>query len=385
MRVSVSSGGKFHAFRLAEQMARRGWLRQLLTTYFSPRRNARGLEIPRERVRTNLFPELLARIPNRVPGLRRGPWFYWKGEWFDRWASRQLEPCDVLFGWSGFSLKTIRRARELGALTVLVRGSAHIVVQKQLLEDEMRSFGYQANLVDSRIVEKELREYELADFISVPSQFARRSFLEQGLAEGKLLVWPLGVDIAQFQPAETPSPPGHFRVLYVGEMSLRKGVPYLLEAFRRAALPGAELLLAGGVARHFAPFMRRLPPATRHLGIVRYPRLQELYRSASVFVLPSVEDGFGMVVPEAMASGLPVIVSANAGTADAVRPGVCGFIVPARDPHALAECLVRLHSDPDLRLRMGREARQRALEFTWDHFGAAAAADLEAIQGRYAC
>jgi glycosyltransferase involved in cell wall biosynthesis len=120
----------------------------------------------------------------------------------------------------------------------------------------------------------------------------------------------------------------------------------------------------------------------RFVGHVPKADLPELYRRASVFVLPSLADSYGLVTLEAMACGLPVIVTENCGSKEAVREGVDGFVVPIRDPQALATALRRLYDDPDRRHAMGRVAATRAREFTWERYGDRLLAVYDRILGR---
>jgi starch synthase len=369
-RVSVSVGGKFHAFHLAEQLAKRRWLQQFLTTYFNPKRNAWGLDIPKELVYTNFLPEIVSRIPAYLIGPGRGHWDFRKGEYFDRWARSELRPCDVFIGWSGFSLHTMRRARKMGATLILVRGSAHIVTQKQLLDEEGARFGVTESEVDMRTVDKELQEYETTDFIAMPSRFCQRSFLEQGLPKEKLRVWPFGADIRRYGPAKEPQPDRPFRVLSVGEIGVRKGTYYLVEAFRSLNLPDSELLMVGAARPNILPYLKQQPDNIKTPGVIRYPALQKIYHSASVVVAPSIEDGFSQVVLQALASGIPVIVSENNGACEAITDGVNGLVVPARNTEALAAAIERVYRDPELRRSLGANARDSALRYTWNQYGA---------------
>lgn len=224
--------------------------------------------------------------------------------------------------------------------------------------------GYQARLE---------AEIALADRILVGSRFVQRSFTAQGIEASRIHVEPYGVDTSRFGPAPAAGlRRDSFRALYVGQIGQRKGVSYLLEAWRRFHGPGTELLLVGGVVGDPAPLDARAG-LFRHQPFVPQAELPGLYHSADVFVFPTLIEGMGLVVVEAMACGLPVICT-DRGPDDLVRDGVEGFIVPIRDPGAIAERLERLRADPDLRARMSRAALARAQEFTWARYCAGALA-----------
>jgi glycosyltransferase involved in cell wall biosynthesis len=166
------------------------------------------------------------------------------------------------------------------------------------------------------------------------------------------------------------------RILFVGAVGGRKGVPYLLEAFGslRPAAGGrkrAELRLVGPVDARFVRAIGGLPDGVEAAGVKTGDALAAEFRDADVFVLPSVEDGFGVVTTEAMAAGLPAIVSENCGSADAVRDGVNGFVVPARDASALRDRIERLLADGELRARMGAAAASSVRGWSWEESGEA--------------
>ena len=243
-----------------------------------------------------------------------------------------------------------RRARA-GAITVVDRASAHPVVQHALLREEFGRFGLSYPAVNERTVAKHVQEYAEADWIIVPSEFVYRTMVDQGVPAAKLRHLPLGVSTERFCPGAKED--DVFRVLFVGAVSLRKGVPDLLEGFRRAGLRRpSELILVGEPFPEARAFLAKYDGLYRLVPFLPHAQLARMYQQASVFVLPSIEDGFGMVVYEAAACGLPLIVSQNVGAE--VRDGADGFVVPIRDPDAIAESLVRLQDDA-LRRSMGSQ------------------------------
>jgi glycosyltransferase involved in cell wall biosynthesis len=367
VKVTVSVGGTFHAFRLAEQLEARGMLHRLVTTH----RPLRGERISPDRVAANPWPEILMRGP-RVIGLRWQSGEYLKAVTFDRWASRLVDGCDVWVGFAVFSLGAQRAARAAGARTVLERGSTHVVTQYALIAEEYRRWRCPLPPVDRRLVDRQVREYDEAEYISVPSRFVYQSFLDHGVAADRLLVIPYGADCRFFSPGPPVSRP--FRIVTVG-LSLRKGTPYLLEAAKKLGIgassagPDIELCLVGAAAPDVAHVLREAAVPFRHLGAISHRELAAVYRGASVFVLPSIEEGMALSVLEAMASGLPVIVTPNTGAADIIEDGREGRLVPARDAAALADALVSLYEDEPRRRAMGEAAARTAERWTWDAYG----------------
>jgi glycosyltransferase involved in cell wall biosynthesis len=209
-------------------------------------------------------------------------------------------------------------------------------------------------------------ECSLADRILVGSTFVKESFVAEGIPPAKVTVVPYGVDVSAFRP-DASDAHHPFRVLFVGQIGQRKGISYLLEAYRRFHRRSSELVLLGNIVgdpRTLAPYRELF----RHVSHVPHSDVPRLFRSASVLVLPSLVEGLSLVILEAMASGLPVVVSTNTGAADVVRDGVDGFVIPIRDPDAIVGKLELLHRDPERRRWMGQNARARAEEFTWDRY-----------------
>jgi glycosyltransferase involved in cell wall biosynthesis len=320
-------------------------------------------EIPPEKIRAVGLPD---RVLRKLASMDSSGWlWHLQAVLFDAWASRHLEPADVFHVWGNYGLRSLHRAREMGMVTVVERASAHPVYQARLLKEEFARWGlpFRSSQV---VIARALAEMTLADYILIPSDFVRQSFLEERFPEERLIQIPFGVDTTRFRPSEAPAA-RPFRALFVGQVGIRKGVPYLLEAWRRLGWRDAELWLVGRVLPECRPILERYRdlPGLHLVGHLDDP--VEAYWQADVFVFPSIEEGSALVTYEALACGLPVVTTPNAGSV--VRDGVEGFIVPIREVEALAAALERLRADEQLRREMGRAARARAEEFTWDKYG----------------
>jgi len=228
-------------------------------------------------------------------------------------------------------------------------------------------------------LELEDEEVSLADIILCGSTFCAETVVESGVPRDKVAVVEYGADTERFRPLSVPSDRGGpVRLLFVGALALRKGIHHLLQATERLASLGVRLSAVGSsrlrsdVLARYASFLNR-PGFRLHADMPR------LYTEHDLFVLPSLVEGSSLAIYEAMASGLPIVTTPNAGSI--VRDGVDGFIVPSGDVDALTGALERLVRDRELRLAMGRSARERACAFgDWSHYGnrlAAAIADFE--------
>lgn len=287
---------------------------------------------------------------------------------FDRRVARLVRPGDTVIGPWGASLAAFTQAGETGTC-VLDYPIARLELGVELLEEEARRrpdwadslFGSGAVDRSTARVERISREIEAADAVVVGSAFAAASFPD-GV---RVHAIPYGVDTSRFSPAGERAV-GPLRVLFAGHLSQRKGVADLLDALRLLDPDRYSLTLVGmvigsgrGLAAHAGRF--------RHIGGVRPQEMPAIYRAADVLVLPSLYEGSALVVLEAMASGLPVIVTPNAG-ANAVRDGVDGFVVPVRAPAEIARRLAELEHDREHARQMGAVARERSLAFDWRVF-----------------
>ena len=290
----------------------------------------------------------------------------------DRIVATRLRPgADLFIGWSSQCRASIAAARRFGMTTIVERGSAHIEWQRQQLSDEAQRTGLPIELPHPRTIEQELAEYEAADFIAVPSAFAAQTFITRGVPAAKVLVNPYGVDLALFNgrgcdDIRSAVAWHGLRVLHVGRVSAQKGVHYLVDAVRR--LPDARLTLVGALDPGMDAVVRKKHVTV--VGAVPGPTLPQYYRDADVFCLLSIQEGLALVLAQAMAMGLPVVATANTGAEELIDDGENGFIVPARDPAAVAERLLQLAHEPALRCEIGRRARARvAVGFDWAHYG----------------
>jgi glycosyltransferase involved in cell wall biosynthesis len=195
-----------------------------------------------------------------------------------------------------------------------------------------------------------------------------------GLPSDKIHVIPYGVRLENFSRTAEPhasSNSDRFEVLFAGAAGLRKGVPYLLEAFSRLRHPAKRLRFAGSIHADLKPVLERMPREhIEFLGPVTQPRLAELMSASHVMVLPSIEEGLALVQGQALACGCPVLCSTNTGGEDLFTDGVEGFIVPIRDAPALTQRMQQLADDPALQQRMSHAALARVRTLGgWGDYG----------------
>lgn len=285
----------------------------------------------------------------------------WDSVLFDRWAEATLGDCDLLLGASTSSLATGKAAQRRGATYVLDRACPDIRVQQRLLIEEARKVGGIFRTNSSWFIDRQVDEYERADFILSPSEYSRRSYPEH--LRHKVMLAPLygryKVSPRALKPAGSP-----FVLGMVGGSPLRKGLLYLLQAWKELALPNAQLNIRTSAEVYTYPLLRQLIVKQDNVSIIRYIEdISTFYGDCDVFILPSVDDGFGMALFEAMACGLPAIASHHCGATELlVHDRDCLMIDPF-SVEQIKEAVLRLYESHDLRERLFRSGSATVAAF----------------------
>jgi starch synthase len=388
--IVVAHSGKQHAYRHAAAVHQAGALLRFVTSgYYKPdafpdrllawwsaidsrlRRRTLSALPGAKVVRRWRFelPELLARaiLGN---GDLAGRLMMRRDARFDRWVARGWAGAgDIFWGFQGSCLESLRAARQRGAVAVAEFAIAHVTSAIEILSREAERHPEWAHTISNFHFpdwyrERLEQEPGAADYCVVASAFSRRSLERVGIPEAKIKLLPLGVDVQGFAfgPRTTTGP---FRILFVGGIGQRKGIKYLLEAFQRIKTPRTELVLVG-------PMEGGAKPLAKYQGIFQYVgRLDQRevvaeMHKAHVLVLPSVFEGFGLVIPEAMATGMPVIASTHSIGPEIIREGRDGFVLAPDDIEGLATKLEWLASNRAEGCRMGREAAEQAKAVSWE-------------------
>ncbi len=349
MRIAVVVPGRFFAFDLAVALIRRGHDVTVFTNY--PVWAAQRFGLRSENIRSFWMHGVVSRIVNRLgqalPSLCDTPELH---RIFGRWAAKEIsrENWDIVHLYSGTAQEVLEGGRRAGYYTQLVRASAHIRVQDRLLAEEETRSGQAIERPAAWMIAREEREYELCDEIVTVSGFAYNTFLEEGIRETKLRLLPLGVDVSHFRPdaglvaerrrrirAGDP-----LRVLYVGVVSYQKGL-----------LDFARVVEAMRGLRVQFRFVGRIPPESRSaigrisdaVEIIPHQPQSELpywYAQSDLFMFPTIQDGFGVVLAQANASALPILTTTNCCGPELIREGKTGWTLPIREPQAFVDRLL---------------------------------------------
>lgn len=265
--------------------------------------------------------------------------------WFDRWVLKQLQPGDHIISSYGYANDCFKFVRSNGGKTFIDAGNSHPENFWQTISEEHRRWKRLQPPVSPFWHRRSMSMLENVDLVLSPSSFVTRSFLERGFKPEQILKNVYPVDLTSFQPATAGRPKDRpLTIISTSSLSLRKGSPYLLEALRivRKSIRDARLLLTRVVEDSVKDIISKYsdldiewsPP-------LAHPQLAERLRNADIFVLPSLEEGLARTGIEALACGLPAIVTPNTGVNDWITSGQNGEIVPIRDAGAIAEAILK--------------------------------------------
>jgi len=381
MKVNVSTVGRFHAFNLASELEKRGYLNKLITTY--PKFKAGQWLIPKKKIVSKVLLELLRRYGDRI-------------KFFDPYvldniahksialtAAKYISQADISIGWSGNSLEAISESNKQGKIFILERGSSHYSYQMELLKEEAKRQNLKDFQPNLKIWERELLEYEYTDYISVPSQFVYNTFTEFGIPEDKLIKNPYGVNLEEFYPVKKED--DTFRVIHCGAISYRKGIPYLLEAFSQLNLKKSELWIVGSIDEEIKEFVNQYKDENIIFhGPKKQSDLSWYFSQCDVYCLASIEEGLALVQAQAMACGLPIITTTNTGGGELVENDKNGFVIPIRDIQAIKEKILYIYKNREISKRMGEEAHKTVFNgFRWSDYGDRYVKNLQEIYSKH--
>jgi len=275
--------------------------------------------------------------------------------------------CSIFHGWNNQALKSIKAAHKISAKTILECGSTHQFFREKILSEEHERYGIRITRIPGYARQSSLEEIALSDFIFLPSEFAKKTFIDAGINENKLFVIKRGVNLDKFTPDIKRG--NKLKVLFVGRLCLRKGVQYLLEAWKEMNLKDAELVLVGSTDDNIKSILFKYNNVKNIVfkGFFKNPSdVYDVYKESTIFVFPTLEEGSAKVTYEAMAAGLPVITTENSGSV--VRNGLDGFIIPIRDSRAIMEKIYYFYENSRVIEVMGANAVESIKHYTWQRY-----------------
>lgn len=357
LRINIISPGRFHVCDLARELDKNGWDVRFYS--FVPDKRAKHFGLP-----SKCNKSVLAFV---------APFLILQKLIHKQWAKQlriymqdiitgfYMRKCDVLIAMSGDFVHTVNKAKKKDTIIILERGSKHILEQKKILESIPSLKG--THPVPESNVRRELKDYQNADYIAIASQHVYNSFIKHGFDPNKLFVNPYGVDLSMF--SYIPNTPKDYDVIMVGGWSWRKGCDLIVEAIKKTDY---RFLHVGGLVD--LPFPSDNKQFT-HIPAVDQKQLVEYYNRAKIFIFPSREDGFGMVLSQALACNLPIIGSKDCGAPDLQK--IVKFpqyitIIDDYTPQALIEALNKSMTNYDNLLERNY-AGDAIKNLTWEAYG----------------
>jgi colanic acid/amylovoran biosynthesis glycosyltransferase len=346
MKIAVVVHGRFHAFDLVRALIKRGNDVTVFTNY--PRWAVERFGIPGDRVRGYPFHGILTRAAAHLCGRLGISLESWTHPLFTRWALHQLrgESWDVIHAWSGVAEEIYADTNFNGTLKIVMRGSAHIRVQADILAQEQERVGVPVEQPTQWIIDREQREYAITDRVVVLSTFAYNSFREQGTPAAKLRLLPLGAETSAFRPPAdiiearrtrilSGAP---LRILYVGNISFQKGLADIRQVIEQSS-GTFQFRLVGQVTAEARAIVAGLKNRAEFVAKRPQRDLPKEYAWADVFVFPTIQDGYATVLAQASAAALPILTTANCCGPDLIREGRTGWVLPIRNAQAFLDQL----------------------------------------------
>jgi alpha-maltose-1-phosphate synthase len=390
IRAVIVHPGTQYSFRLAMELYRLGALAGLHTglaigegSHFTKIKSP--FLKPAFRRLSNRFVPLLpaGMIHNQLPlelawhigelvGLKGEGYIHWRNERCQRAVPEQaLVEADVVVGYDTSSWILTERCREIGRPLIVDQTIAHPDAWLPISAELTTQFPDWRVTIEPRIPglrKAEQIEHDESTLIVASSNFTRKTLISHGVTKDKVQVLPLGVEIDKFTVAP-PRGDRPFRFLFVGSISGRKGVPLLLSAWRKLARAGAELWLVGPLSNQTRGLIPDLPGLRVH-GNAPHAEIPAIMRQCDVFVFPSYFEGFGLVILEAMATGLPIITTdATAGPDLISIPGEGGWIIPTGEVEALEEAMRHCLAHQREMHAVGEVGRAIASQYDWRAYG----------------
>jgi starch synthase len=371
MKVTYTAPNRAHHYPYAEAMHRAGLLHAFISGFsrFSPRAAlpAIGDKLRRHDFFQNLY---LASLKFKAGDFISTQFNHLTNLSLDKASYKSAKESDVFIFYRTEGYTTTQRLKKerSSTLCIMEEVNSHVDNQHAIMEEEYNKLGlgkYSERIPDH---EKRLKAYEVADYILCPSNFVRNSFIEKGFDPERLLKVNFG-----FTPMVSLDAPKKlnnnetFRVLYVGQLNFRKGLRYAVEAFRQLKHPKKEFVIVGPRAGVTGLEKTELPKGVVFTGTLKGNDLKEQYKKASVFVLPSLEEGLALVQLEALSFGVPILITTNTGGDDIIKNGQQGFIVEPGNTKALADKLQQMADDNTMLHCMSYEALKTAHAYgSWE-------------------
>jgi alpha-maltose-1-phosphate synthase len=390
-KVVIAHPGTQHALKLAKELSKQGYLDKYISTlvwsdsdflirlikkifprFYILLSNRLLDEVPKRELKVFPLVELQHKINKFFrKKLTDNDLYYSKNKRFQQALKyKQIVDADIIIGFDTASWILIDLAKKNRKLFILDQSIGHslemVAVHKQL---NAQYPSWSKHIIEKKdhLLKRERFEYDKADYIVVASTFTKETLIKNGINEEKIFLNPYGVDLIRFHYDEREIKQKKI-FLFVGTVDVRKGIPFLLQCWNKANLPESELWIVGPVADEIKERIAKVE-TVKVFGKIINAELSKVMRQAHVFVFPSFFEGFGLVILEAMASGLPVVTTAATAGADLIENGKEGFVITPGDEEQLIRHLKYFSENPEQIVIMGKHARFKAEQYSWQNYG----------------
>ena len=345
--IIISTVGKFHFLKLAEELNKK----QSLSVFFSgyPKFRLKSDTINEKIINKSFFQTSFI-ILNKIIKFKHLKKFnHFCHRDFDLFVSKQLEKIDfkTFYGHSSSSLISGTKAKNLGKKFFCERSSCHIDFDIDGIKEEYKKFNITWDENYKKIVERENNEYQIADKIIVPSNFAKNTFLNKGISEKKIVVNNYGTNFKPLDRFIEREIGQTLNIIYVGICSIEKGIFYLLEAIKSIKNKNINLKLVGQVDKQVKDLLKKYKKDNKisFLGSKSHSEVKNLLSKSDVLVMPSLREGMSLTIGEAISCGCAIIATHNSGAGDVIEENKEGFLINARDSNTIAEKINFFYED----------------------------------------
>lgn len=367
----LSNPGKFHHLEVAKVLYENKKLSKLVCGY--PWFKLKDKKIPKHLIDRNFFINVLKHyLPNNnYLKFIRDYLNKINAKKIDYQSGKFINDADIFLSLSTTGLETGKLMKKKNKIYICERSSSHIVYQNEILQEEYKNLGLEYVPINKWTIDRELAEYESSDFILVPSKFVESTFVKNKVLKSKVINF--GSYEGIFFPIKNfNKKDDEFNILFVGQLSVRKGLHYLIEGFKKFNHPNKKLHIVGPETQDKFFFRNLINKSNNNNiyvhGTVNHKELNKFFNNAHVFVLASLEEGLATVTLQASSAGCPLIISENSGASDFVNDNNCGYVIPIRNSKIITEKLTLLAEDKNLLDKFSSNALKFSKNHSWEEY-----------------
>ncbi len=391
----MAQAGSHHLWQTAVGLQKENLLKYYATgIYYDPKKFPYFLfNCFPEKIRNRIIPQLKRRSYAELNGslvktLGLFEWFYilnnltikskklyfWiidqRNKYFSKKVGFLAKKIGIKYIWAGMdsAMEAFEIAKKNSIVCILDQFIGHPKSLNKIIENEEVERPEIKGVSKDKIAPEKLKrlekEIELADFLIAGSEFVKETLLENGAPKNKIKVIPYGADLKLFENLSPKISDGKLNLLFVGNISIRKGCHYLLEAIKKINSEKIQLIMIGEMESDY--FLKKYNGLFKWIKAVPHSEIAEYFNKADVYVYPSLFEGSSLSIYEALAAGLPVVTTRNSGSI--IKDGKDGFIIPIKNTGAIAEKILLFQKNKALLKKMSKNAKIQSKKYSWENY-----------------